>query len=295
MCLDDDLINRKKEGGNTMYLLKISVASFLMFFLCFAPSGCSKKEPPKIRITGSTTILPFLIRVSDLYSEKEDVEIRVSSGGSMKGIAALIAGKCDIAMCSSPIPAKMLAHARSKDIQIKGFSVAHDMIVPIVHPSNPINNLSLEQLDKIFSGNIKSWAAFGGQPALIDVVIRTASSGTGEVWKQIVLQSDKLKKDSTVQNSNSGVLAFVAEHPDAIGYISFAILNHEVKPLSVDGVAPTVENAKQGTYPIFRQLYLYVDEKNLSYDMKSFIVFILSSKGQHIIKEMGFIPKEPLI
>lgn len=235
-----------------------------------------------------------MIRVSNLYSGKGKAEIQVSSGGSMKGIEALIDGKCNMAMSSSPIPAGMLADAASKGIQIKGFSFANDMIVPIVHPSNPVNNLSLEQLGRIYTGNIKSWAAVGGQPALIDVITRAASSGTGEVWKQVVLRSSKPKKDCVVQNSNSGALAYVAEHPQAIGYVSFAILNHEVKAVSINGVAPTVENAKQGRYPISRQLYLYVDEKAFSYHVKSFIVFILSGKGQQIVKKSGFIPQDAL-
>jgi len=277
-----------------MHLFKITMSSILMVFLCFVPSGCSKKEETTIRIAGSTTILPFMTKVSDLYSEKGDAEILVSSGGSMKGIEALIDGKCDIAMFSSPIPAQMLAHARFKGIHIKGFFFANDMIVPIVHPSNSVNNLSLDQLGRIYAGNIKSWAAVGGQPALIDVATRAASSGTGEVWNRVVLRSSQLKKHCVVQNSNSGVLAYVAEHPDAIGYVSFAILNHEVKSLSVDGVAPTVENAKQGKYPISRQLYLYVDEKALSYHVKSLIVFTLSGKGQQIVKESGFIPQDAL-
>ncbi|MBW2708689.1 MAG: phosphate ABC transporter substrate-binding protein [Deltaproteobacteria bacterium] len=277
-----------------MRLFKIAVFSILISFLCLIHPGCSSEKQPKIRVEGSTTILPFMVRVSALYSGKGNAEIQVNSGGSKKGLEALISGKCDMAMCSSSIPAGMLAHAASKGIRIKGFSFACDMIVPIVHPSNPINNLSLDQLSGIYRGTIDSWAAVGGRDALIDVVTRTPSSGTGEIWKQVLLKLMKIKGGCTIRNSNSGVLAYVAEHSEATGYVSFAILNHEVKPLSINGVAPTVENAKQGMYPISRNLYLYVDEKNFSRHMKSLIVFILSDKGQQIAKESGFIPRDAL-
>ncbi len=197
-------------------------------------------------------------------------------------------------MCSSLIPDKLLTDAASKGIQIKGFPFAFDMIVPIVHPSNPINHLSMEQLRSIYAGKIDSWTAVGGRTAPIDLVVRASTSGTGEVWKRIVLRSSRLKEGRIVQNSNSGVLAYVAEHPDAIGYVSFAILNHEVKPLSVNNVAPTTNNAIQNKYPIVRQLSLYVVEKNLSQFLKSLLVFVLGSKGREIAKESGFIPRDAL-
>ncbi len=277
-----------------MHLFKIAVFSILISFPCLIHPGCSSEKQPKIRVEGSTTILPFMVKVSELYSGKGNAKIQVNSGGSKKGLESLMAGKCDIAMCSSPVPAGVLVHAASKGIRIKGFSFACDMIVPIVHPSNPINNLSHDHLSSIYRGTIDSWAVVGGRDALIDVVTRTPFSGTGKIWKQVLLKSRETKGDCTIRNSNSGVLAYVAEHPEAIGYVSFAILNHEVKPLSIDGVAPTVENAKQGIYPISRKLYLYVDEKSFSHDMKSLIVFILSDKGRKIAKESGFIPRDAL-
>lgn len=277
-----------------MYLFKMAVFSILISFPCLIHPGCSSEKQPKIRVEGSTTILPFMVRVSALYSGKGNAKIQVNSGGSKKGLEALMAEKCDIAMCSSPVPDGLLAHAASKGIRIKGFSFARDMIVPIVHPSNPINNLSLRQLGGIYGGTIGSWSVLGGRTAIIDVVARDQSSGTGEVWQRVVPGSSRTKDICVVKNSNSGVLAYVAEHPEAIGYVSFAILNHEVKPLSINGVAPTVENAKQGIYPISRKLYLYVDEKSFSHDMKSLIVFILSDKGRKIAKESGFIPRDAL-
>ncbi|MFO7984639.1 MAG: PstS family phosphate ABC transporter substrate-binding protein [Desulfatiglandaceae bacterium] len=277
-----------------MNWLKIRTAGILMVFAGLGLVGCTPKEHPEMAIAGSTTILPFMNRISALYEAENSVKIRTSAGGSLTGIKTLIAGKCDLAMCSSPIGATLQTDAQTNGVKLKEISFAHDMIVPIVHPSNPVHNLSLDQLTRIYAGSIPSWAMVGGKPESIEVVTRGPLSGTRRVWNQRVLKAKKLKKEAIGQESNSGVLAYVAEHPNAIGYVSYAILNHEVKPLSINDTAPTVQNAKNGRYPIVRPLYLYVNENALSYDLKSLIVFILSSKGQAIVKESGLIPQDAL-
>jgi phosphate transport system substrate-binding protein len=277
-----------------MHVLRLAISHILITLLCVSAWGCSKKEPPKIRIAGSTTILPFMMRVAKDYSGKGDIEIQMNSCGSLKGVQALLNGTCDVAMCSSPVPADILADAASKGIQIKGFPFGFDIIVPIVHPSNPVQNLSLDQLAAIYQGTIDSWAGVGGGPGKIDVVARAVSSGTREVWSQAVLKSAKCKEAWVVRDSNSGVLAYVAEHPEAIGYVSLAIVNHEVKALFVNGVAPTVDSAKTKRYPISRQLVLYVEDKSLSYPVKSLIVFVLGSQGQRMVADSGFIPQDSL-
>lgn len=265
-----------------------------MVFAGLGLVGCTPKEHPKMAIAGSTTILPFMNRISALYEAENKVEIQTSAGGSLTGIKTLIAGKCDLAMCSSPIGATLRTDARTNGVKLKEISFAYDMIVPIVHPSNPVHNLSLDQLTRIYTGSIPSWAMVGGKPESIEVVTRGPLSGTRRVWNRRILKAKNLKKEAIGQESNSGVLAYVAEHPNAIGYVSYAILNHEVKPLSINDTAPTVQNAKNRRYPIVRPLYLYVNENALSYDLKSLIVFILSPKGQAIVKESGFIPQDAL-
>jgi len=280
--------------GNKMYSTKITFLAILIVFAAWMPPGCTTKETPEIRIAGSTTILPFMKKASDAYSQKVKATIQISGGGSMKGIRELIDGKCSIAMSSSPIPMEMLSQAETEGIRIKGFPFADDVIVPIVHPTNPIHNLDLAQLREIYNGSINLWNAVGWIAKPIDVVTRGKSSGTGEVWKRVVMKSKGVKPGAVFQNSNSGVLAYVAEHSEAIGYVSHALLNHEVKPLFVNSVAPNRENTKKGKYPISRRLYLYVDEKNLPHHIKSLIVFILGSEGRQIARESGFIPLEPL-
>ncbi len=281
---------RKRTMKNKMYSLKTFVFVMLLSFTCWLTPGCTTREQTEIRIEGSTTLLPFMRKISEAYSQKGVLEIEVSGGGSMKGVSNLIDGKCRIAMSSSPIPTEMLNRAESAGLQIKGFAVATDLIVPIVHPSNPVDHLSIKELGDIYAGAIKSWEDVGGLRDTIEVVTRGASSGTEEIWKEIVMKSGNIQSRALLRNSNSGVLAYVAEHPAAIGYVSHALLNHEVKPLFVNGEAPGKENAKQGKYPISRRLYLYVDQKDMPHDIKKLIVFILSKKGQQIAERCGFIP-----
>ncbi len=267
-----------------------SVLALFVITIVILSLGCASEEQSKIRISGSTTILPFMERIAELYGNQDQATIYVTGGGSLKGIRELIEGKCDIAMSSTYIPEKMTSGAGKKGVQLNGFPFALDLIVPIVHPSNPIRSLTLAQLSRIYSGSIKSWDEVGGYPEPIDVVARGTSSGTERVWQQTVMKSSTTPSGAVYKDSNSGVLAHVAEHKKAIGYVSYALLNHEVKPLSVNQIVPNMENAQLGKYPIQRRLYLYTDKRALNHAIKSFLVFILSNRGQRIAKEFGFFP-----
>jgi len=125
-------------------------------------------------------------------------------------------------------------------------------------------------------------------------VHRNTSSGTRKVWEKIVTNSENAPKDHVVLQSNSEVLAYVATNHSAIGYISFGYVNNDIKMISVNSIKPTLENAAIQKYPLHRPLYLYVEDRNFSYEMKSFIIFLLSSEGQEIVKQSGFIPLYPL-
>ena len=165
---------------------------------------------------------------------------------------------------STPIPTEIPSCAEFEGLQIKVFPFAIDLIVPIVHPSNSVINLNSVQLAGIYAGKIRTWKDVGGLSESIEVVARKDSSGTGKVWQKVVMKSESVRPDAVLQDSNSGVLAYVAEHREAIGYIGYALLNHEVKSLSVKGVVPNRENAGKGRYPISRRLYLYVDQRRCS-------------------------------
>jgi len=232
--------------------------------------------------------------LSAAYMKKKDVNIVLQPEGSRKGIRTLIDGQCDIAMSSTKIARLLMEEAESKRINLKEFIFASDIIVPIIHPSNPVQDLSIDQLRAIFTGSIKTWSKFSGKSEKILVVHRNRSSGTRAVWEEIVIKSEVAPEDHVYLKSNSDVLAYVAANHSAIGYISFGYVNNDIKTISVNGIQPTLQNAVNKKYPIQRNLYLYVTEGNFSYEMKSFVVYLLSSEGQEIIKQSGFIPLYPL-
>ena len=256
--------------------------------------SCSDRMPKDIVISGSTTIHPIMERVSRAYEKKNDEHMVLRSNGSHNGIQDLIESRCHIATSSSKITGANLSNARSKGVSLKEFIFAYDVVVPIVHPGNPVANLTLEQLRKIYEGSITSWGDVGGSQNNILVVARDQSSGTGDVWNRIVMESGDVRKDHQEKTANSEVLAYVAKHPNAIGYISIGYANNEIKALSINGYLPALETGNGHGYPIRRSLYLYVDEKRFSFEIKSFIIYLLSRDGQDMVRTSGFIPLYPL-
>ena len=279
--------------NHTLYRIGLLYSGFVLALLGSFVS-CSDRMPNHIVISGSTTIHPIMERVARAYEKKNDEHMVLRSSGSHNGIQDLIEGRCDIATSSSKITGAILSNARSKGVYLKEFIFAYDVVVPIVHPGNPVTNLTLEQLRKIYEGRITSWGDVGGIQNNILVVSRDQSSGTADVWKRVVMESTDIRKDHQDKTSNSEVLAYVAKHPNAIGYISLGYVNNEIKALSIDGNLPALENGNSHGYPIRRGLYLYVDEKRFSFGIKSFIIYILSREGQDMVRTSGFIPLYPL-
>jgi phosphate transport system substrate-binding protein len=164
------------------------------------------------------------------------------------------------------------------------------MIVPIVHPSNPVKNLTMDQIKAIYDGSIKNWKDLGGRDENIVVISRDTSSGTYEIWHEKVMKKTDTRSDALMQASNGAIVTTVAGNPKAIGYVGFGYLNDSVHGITVNGVAVTIENGKSGRFPISRKLYMYVNTKKLSDEASKFVDFLLGSAGQAIVKEAGFIP-----
>jgi phosphate transport system substrate-binding protein len=146
-----------------------------------------------IVIKGSTTVLPIAQKVAEAYMKvHRDVKISISGGGSGNGMKALIDGSTDIADSSRFIKPKEVKLAVEKGRYPVPFAVAYDCIVPVVHPSNPVSNLSMEQLKAIYKGEIKNWKEFGGPDREVVVISRDTSSGTYEVWHEKVMKKERV-------------------------------------------------------------------------------------------------------
>ncbi len=265
------------------------VALTLGFF--FACGDSSPKT--KVVIKGSTTVLPVTLKAIESYKKvKKDVAISVEGSGSGNGIKALLDGACDIANSSRAMKKEEKESAEKASLKIREIAVAYDMIVPIVHPSNPITKLTKDQLKGIYEGNITSWKQLGGADEPIIVVSRDTSSGTYEYWHEDVMKKTDVKKDALTQASNGAIVTTVAGNPKAIGYIGFGYLKKDsnVKGLLVNDVEPTIDHGKSGKYPISRKLFMYVNEAKMSDATKGFVDYLLGDEGQKLVAEAGFIP-----
>ncbi len=256
-------------------------------------TGCGRHDTAAISIAGSTTMEPLTSTLVRVYGEATRKHVVISANGSHTGISALIDGRCDIAESSTKISPEELESAHGKGITIKEFIIAKGMIVPIVHRSNPVRDISLERLRLIYTGNIRDWSGLGGQ-GVIDAVGRDGFSGTYDVWKRIVLKGVEPAREVKGMPSTTMVLAHVARHENAIGYVEYAYLNPDVRALRIDGTdAASLFDGKNMRYPLVRELYYYVTEKGFKGDVKKFIIFSLSKEGQEAAKRAGFIPVGP--
>ncbi|MBN2402689.1 MAG: PstS family phosphate ABC transporter substrate-binding protein [Spirochaetes bacterium] len=266
----------------------LALAIAITFFA--VPYANSQDRGQRIVIKGSTTVLPITQKTSEEYMKQNKVTISIEGSGSGNGIKALLDSTCDIANSSREMKKEELEAAKLKGIAVKEIVLAYDMIVPVVHPSNPVKKLSLDQLKGIYNGTITNWKEVGGKDINIVVVSRDTSSGTYEIWHEKVLKKTDVSNRALLQASNGAVLSTVAVNPKSIGYIGFGYLNNSVKALKVNNIEGTIANGKSGKYPVSRKLFMYVNKSTLSKEADAFIKFMLSKKGQSLVKEEGFIP-----
>lgn len=250
-----------------------------------------KRAPVNIRIHGSTTIEPFISNVVREYKAQGNVTFSVSASCSGAGLDSLIAGHCDIAMSSMEIPSEFVERAEKNDVLIKPYLIGYDAIVPIVHPSNSLSDISFDRLGEIYNGTIISWSQLGGVDTAIEVVERVGGSGTFSVWHHDV-KVPLVRPQGVVElSTSSAVTAYVASHPAAIGYVSVPWLNPEVKPLSIDGVGITADSLPVEKYRLRRSLYLYVNQKRFDSEARTFIIFLMVNKrGHELLRQSGFFP-----
>jgi len=244
----------------------------------------------RLVLKGSTTVLPIAQKVSEAYmAAHPDVKISLSGGGSGNGIKAVIDQTADIGNASRFIKGKEVKLATGRDVLPVPHRIALDCIVPVVHPDNPVTNLTLDQLKQIYLGKITRWKQVGGLDKKIVVISRDSSSGTFDAWKSMVMKKERVTPRALTQPSNGGLVTQVATTKGAIAYIALGYLNSEVKAVRVNGVKGSAETTLNGRYPISRPLFMFTNgwPKGETLD---FINFILSIKGQALVEEAGSIP-----
>lgn len=264
---------------------------FLAVMTCFlSASGYAQK------IKGSDTCLPLTQKEAENFMKKDtNSRITVTGGGSGVGISSLQEGTTDIAMASRKIKFDEKIKLQQAGKSPKEVIIAYDALAVVVHPSNPVANLTREQLEDIFTGKIKNWKEVGGPDKKIVAYSRETSSGTYEFFKESVLKNKNYMSGILSMPATGAIIQSVSQTEGAIGYVGLAYLNKDVKPIHVsyDGgknyIEPSLKHAKDKTYPVVRPLFYYYEAKNAP-KVKAFIDYILSPEGQSTVKEVGYIP-----
>ena len=242
----------------------------------------------KLQIAGSTTVLPVAEECARVYMEKyPGSRIFVSGGGSSHGVKAVADGTVDIGTASRDLKSSEIdAHPN-----LVPHGVAKDGVAVIVHPSNPVTDLTMEQLQGIYTGTTTNWKDVGGTDSEIMVVTREEGSGTRDCFEQAVMKPIKVEitDHGIIQDSNGKTRATVAGSPQAIGFISLGYVNSDVSALRLDGIEPTVESVVDGSYGISRTLWM-ITNGNPDSEEQAFLNFVLSDEGQNIVEDVHFIP-----
>ena len=249
-----------------------------------------------IKIKGSDTVLPVSQKEAEVFMKKNaGANISVVGGGSGVGFAALIDGTTDIAMASRSIKFSEKQKLSDAGKAYKEVKIGFDALSVIVNPQNKISQLTREQLEGIFTGKIINWKEVGGEDMKIVVYSRESSSGTFEFFKEHVLKNKNYASSIMMMPATGAIVQSVSQTKGAIGYVGLAYIENNVKALKVSYdkgksfITPSMATAKDKTYPITRPLFYYylsTSEKNV----KPFVDFILSSEGQKILEQVGYVP-----
>lgn len=266
---------------------KLFVSLVLISFLLYSSPILATETI--VVIKGSTTVLPIAQSCAEVFMEENPaISISVQGGGSGVGIASLIDETCNIANASRPIKEKEIATAQEKGVNPVETVIARDAIALVVHPSNALAGLTLEEIKAIYTGKVSNWSEVGGADQEIIVVSRDSASGTFETFNELALEGEKVRADALLQASNAAVVTTVANTPGAIGYVGLGYVSKEIKALTVDEVIPSKETVNAGDYPLARSLFMYTDGKPEG-AVKKFIDFVLSAEGQKLVEENGYI------
>jgi phosphate transport system substrate-binding protein len=281
----------------------LSFAAIILLGLLLL-SGCSRQrqQANAIQIKGSDT----MVNLGQAWAEEfmkvnPKISVAVTGGGSGTGIAALFSNTCDIAELSRELKPEEQEMAKQKGFRPRQITVALDGLAVVVHPANPLSQLTMDQLAGIFSGSIKNWKEIGGRDLPIVLLSREVNSGTHVYFKEHVLRRGK--KDSQTEfaptalmlPSSQAISDEVAQNPGAIGYFGMGYISAKEKALAIAKsadspyVQPTIENVVSNAYPISRPLLMVTrgEPKGLVAD---FINFVLSVEGQKLVAKIDFVP-----
>ncbi len=253
---------------------------FAFFIVAIFLIGCQKTQGG-LTVAGSTSVEPFAEVLAEEYMvHHTQGKIYVQGGGSSAGIQAVRMEAAQVGMASRAL--------MPDERDLIAVPIAYDAIAVIVHPSNPLRNLSKDQIRNIFSGRVTNWSETGGWDHAITLVTREEGSGTREAFQHLLMGDIEISLGALVQDSNGAIRQVVRDDPNAIGYISLGLVNERVKSVKIDGDEANVENIKKHRYKIVRP-FLFVFKTAPQGMAKGFLDYVLSPAGQQLLVQEGLV------
>jgi phosphate transport system substrate-binding protein len=286
----------------------VALIVILLLSACGSPNPQDNAQPSNssaqayIENKGSDTLVNVALAWAERYQKDHpEVQISVTGGGSGTGFAALINGTIDIANASRGIKPEEIDQAKKNGFEPVEFIVANDAIAVIVNPKNPISELTLEQVSRIYKGELTNWKELGGEDRPIVRLSRETNSGTHVYFLETVIRleskEDKsiFSADTLLLPSSEGIIAEVSDNPNAIGYDGLGYVTPQVKMVALaaspDGpfILPSARTVTNKEYPISRHLFMYTRGEPQGAE-KDYLDWILSPEAQAIVTELGFVP-----
>lgn len=269
--------------------MKKIIGLFMTFvFVIVGLTACGSnddKNVGKVATDGSTSMEKVIGTLGETYMKENDgIKFTFNPTGSSAGIKAVLEGRCDIGLASRYLKDE------EKSQGLKETGLAYDGIAIVINKDNPVKNLTLEQISKIYKGEIKNWKEVGGEDLEIVLIGREAGSGTRDGFESITktVNKNKYRQELT---STGDVITTVSKNNNAIGYASLSSVKSDVKTVSVNGVKPSEETIKDSTYVVQRPFMLITKtDKALTKEAKEFFDYITSEKAIDAIKSAGVVP-----
>lgn len=248
--------------------------------------GSSEAQETELSVTGSTTVQPLMSLFKENYENVTvGVSISITGGGSGQGISSAAQGTVDIGMASRALKSS----EKTQYPDLVETKIANDGVAVIVGSNAGVTALTMEQIRGVYNGTYTNWNQVGGNDATIVIYNREASSGTRDCFESVVMSGSHFVLTANEVASNGAMKTSVANNQNAIGYVGLGYLDETTNEVTVNGVDPTVQNVKDGAYPISRGLFLLTDGAPAGW-AGVFINWILSPAGQELVAQKGFVP-----
>ena len=268
------------------------ILSILAALLCV-----SAAYGQKLVIKGSDTLGAKLVpQAAEAFKTTHpDVAFEIAAEGSTTGIAAITDSTAQIGMSSRRAKPVEISAALAKGVTMKPTIVAYDGMAVIVNEANPVTELTLRQVEQIFTGDVTDWTAVGGNPGKFSIYTRNTSSGTYSDWKELAMKKRDYASSSQKMAGNEQIAAEVAKNPNGIGYVGLAYTHapgiRVVGILGKDKVAvrPSNQTVQAKTYPYARPTFFYTHGEPSGLTAE-FVDFMLGTEGQALVQKVGFVP-----